>query len=424
MLEFKRSNSTNILYLSLMLSPNKLKNDFPIFDYLPKLVYLDSTATSLKPQSVINKLREYYETYSANIYRGIYHLSERATEEYEKTREVIAEFIHAKSSEEVIFTRNTSESLNLLRYTLGEKIIERGDEIATTIMEHHSNFVPWQQLLIKKGGRFSVIKLDKNGELDVINLEKYISKKTKILCLTYVSNVLGVANKIKQIIINAKKINPSIITIVDAAQAIPHRKVDVQDLECDFLAFSSHKMLGPTGVGVLWGRKELLDAIPPFLYGGEMISEVHVRDTKFKGAPHKFEAGTPAIAEVIALKEAVFYLEQVGLKEIENHERKLAAYAIKRLGQEFKKLHVIGPKSAENRGGIVSFHFDKYHPHDVAQILSEKNICVRAGNHCAMPLHEELNLTATVRASFYLYNTLSDVDSLIDGLHKVRRILK
>ena len=407
-----------------MLNPDAIKKDFPIFQNIPGLVYLDSTATSLKPKSVIKKLREYYETYSANIYRGIYHLSERATEEYEKTREIIAEFIHAKSSDEIIFTRNTSESLNLLSYSLGEQIIKKGDEIATTIMEHHSNFVPWQQLLIKKGGKLSVIKLDTEGELDVENLEKYISKKTKILCLTYVSNVLGMANDIKQIIKNVKKINPSIITIVDAAQAVPHRKVDVQDLGCDFLAFSSHKMLGPTGVGVLWGRKELLDAMPPFLYGGEMISEVHVRNTKFKDAPHKFEAGTPPIAEVIALKEAVFYLKKVGLKEIENHERKLVAYAIKRLGQEFKNLHVIGPKNAENKGGILSFHFDRYHPHDVAQILSEKNICVRAGNHCAMPLHEELNLLATVRSSFYLYNTVSDVDALIAGLHDVCRILK
>ncbi|MBI4973828.1 SufS family cysteine desulfurase [Candidatus Roizmanbacteria bacterium] len=407
-----------------MLNPDTIKKDFPIFKNIPELIYLDSTATSLKPKIVIDKLREYYETYSANIYRGIYHLSERATEEYEKTREIIVSFIHAKSSEEVIFTRNTSESLNLLCYSLGEEIIKKGDEIATTIMEHHSNFVPWQQLLIKKGGKLAVIKLDKDGGLDVLHLEKYISKKTKILCLTYVSNVLGVANEIKKIIQNAKKINPSIITIVDAAQAVPHRKVDVQDLGCDFLAFSSHKMLGPTGVGVLWGRKTLLDAMPPFLYGGEMISEVHVRNTKFKETPHKFEAGTPAIAEVIALKEAVRYLEKVGLKEIENHEQKLASYAIKRLGDEFKNLHVIGPKNAENKGGIVSFYFKKYHPHDVAQILSEKNICVRAGNHCAMPLHEELNLTATVRASFYLYNTQSDVDALIDGLHDVSRILK
>src|SRR3989338_4471898 len=250
-----------------MLNPDEIKKDFPIFTNIPELIYLDSTATSLKPKIVLDKLREYYETYSANIYRGIYHLSERATEEYEKTREIVASFIHAKSSDEVIFTRNTSESLNLLCYSLGEKIIHRGDEIATTIMEHHSNFVPWQQLLIKKGGKLSVIKLNKEGELDVKNLEKYISKKTKILCLAYVSNVLGVANEIKKIIQNAKKINPSIITIVDAAQAVPHRKVNIQDLGCDFLAFSSHKMLGPTGVGVLWGRKELLDAMPPFLYG-------------------------------------------------------------------------------------------------------------------------------------------------------------
>ena len=407
-----------------MLNPDEIKKDFPIFTNIPELIYLDSTATSLKPKSVIDKLREYYETYSANIYRGIYQLSERATEEYEKTREIVASFIHAKKSDEIIFTRNTSESLNLLCYTLGEQIIKKGDEIATTIMEHHSNFVPWQQLLIKKGGKLSVIGIDKNNRLDTLNLDKYISSKTKILCLTYVSNVLGVANDIKKIIQHTKKINPSILTIVDAAQAVPHRKVDVQDLDCDFLAFSSHKMLGPTGVGVLWGRKALLDAMPPFLYGGEMISEVHIKHSQFKESPHKFEAGTPAIAEVIALKEAVFYLEKVGLKNIENHERKLAAYAVHKLEKEFKNVQIIGPKDIEKRAGIVSFHFDKYHPHDVAQILSEKNICVRAGNHCAMPLHEELGINATVRASFYLYNTAHDVDELISGLHEVGHILK
>jgi cysteine desulfurase/selenocysteine lyase len=407
-----------------MLNPNQLKKDFPLFRHLPGLIYLDSTATSLKPQSVIDKLREYYDMYSANIYRGIYQLSERATEEYEETREIVASFIHANSPDEIIFTRNTSESLNLLAYTLGEQIINRGDGLTTTIMEHHSNFVPWQQLAHKKGGRLSVIGLNESGDLDAKNLDAYISSRTKILCLTSVSNVLGVANDLKQIIKDAKKINPSLITIVDAAQAVPHRKVDVQDLDCDFLAFSGHKMLGPTGVGVLWGRKELLDEMPPFLYGGEMISEVHVLDTKFKDAPHKFEAGTPAIAEVIALKEAAIYLEKVGLRHIESHERKLASHAIGRLKQEFKNLHIVGPEKSENKGGIVSFYFDIYHPHDVAHILSEKNICVRAGNHCAMPLHEELHLMSTVRASFYLYNTLSDVDALIMGLHEVCRILK
>jgi len=407
-----------------MFDPYVIKKDFPLLQSQKDLVYLDSTATSLKPYSVIRSLRAYYEEYSANIYRGIYKMSEIATVEYEKTRGVIAQLIHAKSSDEIIFTRNTTESLNLIMYALGERIIGKGDEIVTTIMEHHSNFVPWQQLAIKKKAKFKIINLDKHGNLDVKGdlLEKYITKKTKILTLTYISNVLGVVNDVKSIIAKAKRINPHIITIIDGAQAVPHREVNVLDLGVDFFAFSGHKMLGPTGVGVLWGKKEFLQTMNPFLYGGEMINEVYTDKTIFKESPFKYEAGTPAIAEVIALKEAAYYLKKIGLTHIEEHESKLATLAVKRLKEEFKDIFIVG-SGIKKRAGIVSFHFEKYHPHDIAQILSERNVCVRAGNHCAMPLHQYFNIGATVRASFYLYNTQEDVEKLIDGVARLLKIL-
>lgn len=407
-----------------MFDPIKIKQDFPIFQNQPDLVYLDSTATSLKPFSVISALHQYYEEYSANIYRGIYAISEKATEEYEKTRTVIAEFINA-GEDEIIFTRNTTESLNLICHTLGESFIHTGDEIITTIMEHHSNFVPWQQLIQRKKGKLVVINIDKNGLLDVKNgrLEHYVTKKTKILTLTHISNVLGAVNDVKGIIREAKRINPAIITIVDGAQAVPHRSVDVKDLKCDFYAFSGHKMLGPTGVGVLWGRKELLDQMPPFLYGGEMISEVTAARTIFKDAPYKYEAGTPAIAEVIALKESIHYLNRIGLANMEKHEKMLTQYALQKLTHGFNNIEILGPKD-DGRSGIISFNVPGIHPHDIAQVLSEKNICVRAGSHCAMPLHQYLKQDATVRASFYLYNTREDVEKFISALHFALEIFK
>lgn len=420
-----------------------LKSDFPIFKNNPFLVYLDSTATSLKPQIVIDKLVEYYRQYSANIFRGVYKISEKATEEYEKTREVIGSFIGAKK-EEIIFTRNTTESINLIAYSLGRKIIEKDDEIITTIMEHHANFVPWQVLSGETGGVFKVIDISNDGYLDIdFNkfkmqnakmkmtmqnekiLEKIITKKTKILALTYVSNVLGTINPIKEIIKTAKRINQKIIIVVDCAQAIPHMKINVKEIGADFIAFSSHKMLGPTGVGILWGKEALLEEMFPFLYGGEMISEVYLEKTIFKKPPYKFEAGTPSIGEVIALKEAVFYLEKIGMEKIREHEKKLTKLAIKRLKEEFgEKIQIFGPQNIEDRGGIVSFVFDRYHPHDVASILDSENIAVRAGHHCAMPLHQRLGVEATVRASFYIYNNENDIEKLIAGLKKVKKILR
>lgn len=406
-----------------MIDVKTIKKDFPIFDSNPGLVYLDSTATSLKPKAVINKINEYYSKYSANIFRGVYRISEKATEEYEETREIVAKFIGAKSPREVVFTRNTTESINLVAYSLGRQIIREGDEILTTVMEHHSNFVPWQVLTAETGAVLKILEIDKDGYL-VGDFDRIITKKTKILALTYVSNVLSTINPVKEIIAKAKKINPEIITVVDAAQATPHMEINVIDLGCDFLVFSSHKMLGPTGVGVLWGKYDLLDRMFPFIYGGEMISEVFLDRTEFKKPPHKFEAGTPAIAEVIALKEAVNYLEGIGLENIRNHEEDVIKYAINKLGKTFgDRITIIGPKDSKNRGGIVAFTYKGYHAHDVASLLDEENIAVRAGHHCAMPLHERLSITASLRASFYIYNSKEDVDRLVSGLERVQKIL-
>ena len=407
-----------------------IKKNFPIFQKQPDLVYLDSTATSLKPKIVINKIKEYYEEYSANVFRGIYPVSEKATIEFEETREIVSKFINANKSEEIVFTRNATESLNLLAYSLGRKIVEPGDEIVTTIMEHHSNFVPWQVLAGEVGAIFKVIDIDEEGYLEfrIQNselLKQIITKKTKILALTYVSNMLGTINPIKEIISEFKRINPKIIVIVDAAQAVPHLKIDVHDLGADFIVFSSHKMLGPTAVGILWGKERLLKEMYPFMYGGDMIDEVYIDRTTYKNPPHKFEAGTPAIGEIIALKEAVKFLDKIGMDNIQIHEKKITDFAINRLTNTFgQSIKIYGPKNIEDRGGIVSFTFDKFHPHDIAQILADDGICVRAGHHCAMPLHTRLNVPATVRASFYLYNDERDVNKLIEGLKKVKEILK
>jgi len=417
-----------------MIDIKTIKKQFPIFQSQPDLVYLDSTATSLKPKKMIDKLKEYYEEYSANVFRGIYPMSEKATVEFEETRQIVSKFINANKSEEIIFTRNTTESLNLLAYSLGRKIIESNDEIVTTIMEHHSNFVPWQVLAGETGATFKVVDINEEGYLDLglnnikyqrSNIKKIITKKTKILTLAYVSNVLGTINPVKKIISMARKINPKIIVIVDAAQAVPHLKIfDVQDLDADFVAFSSHKMLGPTGVGVLWGKEEYLKEMYPFMYGGEMINEVFIDRTTFKDPPHKFEAGTPAIGEVIAYKEAIKFLNNIGLENIRDHEKKLTNFAINQLINTFgKSIRIFGPKNIENRGGIISFSFDKFHPHDIAQILADQGICVRAGHHCAMPLHQRLKVLATVRASFYIYNDEKDVERLVEGLKKVQAIL-
>ncbi|MFH0773301.1 MAG: cysteine desulfurase [bacterium] len=402
-----------------MKNVEKIKKDFPIFKMQPDLVYLDSTATSFKPQSVIDSLVEYYSQYSANIFRGIYDISEKATAAYEETRTIIKDFIGANSEMEIVFTRNTTESINLFVNGIKDSLIP-SDEIVTTIAEHHSNFVPWQQLAKKRGLKFIVMR---NVKIGVEDIRTHITQKTKILAITHASNVLGTVNPVKDIIREAKKINPHIIVLVDGAQVVPHMKVNMHDLGCDAFTFSGHKMLGPTGVGVLWVKKELLKTFAPYQYGGEMIRKVTVEETEFADIPHRFEAGTPHIAGVIALKEAVRYLEKIGLNNIHQHEVELAQLCYNKLKDEFgEKISIIGPQVRES--GIVAFVLKGVHAHDVAQLLNEDNIAVRAGHHCAMPLHIHLGIEASIRASFYLYNTKKDIQKLIMSLHKAFRVFK
>lgn len=397
-----------------------IKNQFPIFSSQPHLIYLDSTATALKPFRVIDKINEYYKEYSANIFRGVYDISERATLEYEETRNVVAKFINAADESEVIFTSGTTESINMFAQGV-EHMILPGDEVVVTVAEHHSNFVPWQQLTQKLHARFTVITDDLS--LTKNNITSHINKNTKVLAITHVSNVLGTVNPIKAIVTEARKINPNIIILVDAAQSAPHIRIDVQDLGCDGLAFSSHKLCGPTGVGVLWVKKTLLEQLTPYQYGGEMIRSVSIVKTEFASIPHRFEAGTPHIAGVIAFKEAISFLNEVGLDAIADHEQKLAQYCYDELKREFgDTITLVGP--SRRQSGIVAFEMHDVHAHDTAQILNEHNIAVRAGHHCAMPLHTHLGLQATVRASFYLYNTKTDIEKLLVALTKVQEIFQ
>lgn len=408
-----------------MLNFSKIKSDFPIFKRHINdrpIVYLDSTASSLKPQKVIDAINAYYTKYSVNIFRGVYTLSEEATSAYENARESVAKFIGANSNE-VIFVRNATEAINLMASTWGESQIKKGTNVVTTVMEHHANIVPWQVLTKKSGAEFRILDIDETGILKLEDLDKLIDKKTILLAITYVSNVLGTVNPVKEIIKKAKSINPHIKVLVDAAAAVPHMKVDVKDLNCDFLAFSGHKMLGPTGVGILWGRPEILEEMPPYQYGGDMIKEVSLYSSTYKNPPHKFEAGTPHIAGGIGLGEAVEYLTNIGMENIRMHEIEITSYALSQLNKQ-KDLKIYGPKKAPDKGGVISFSIDGIHPHDLAQILNEDNICVRSGHHCAMPVHKKLGLIATTRASFYLYNDKKDVDALVTGIEKAKNIFK
>jgi cysteine desulfurase/selenocysteine lyase len=387
-----------------MMDASFLRRDFPQLRRSIRgkpIVYLDSTATSLKPTGVINKENDYYTRYTANIFRGIYTTSEEATKEYEDVRVKVAQFIHASKPEEIIFTRNTTESINLVAYSL-----IHGDDVVASIMEHHSNFVPWQRL----------------GHLIVwdykTDLEKIITGKTKLFAITAVSNVLGTIVPIKKIVRTVKRLNPKCLVLVDAAQAVPHMAVDVLDWGADFIAFSSHKMLGPTGVGVLWGKYELLSTMKPFMYGGEMIEEVHCDKTIFKAPPHRFEAGTPHIAGVIGLGAAVDYLTKLGMSAVRAHEKEITSYALKTLSS-IKEITIVGATDPKERSGVISFTVKGVHPHDVAQVLDQDNVCIRVGFHCAQPLHEYLRTGPTCRASFYVYTTKEDIDVLTTGLQKV-----
>lgn len=408
-----------------MIDASSIRKDFPQLQRKIKgkpIVYLDSSATSLKPQSVIDAVTGYYTDYTANVFRGIYTTSEQATAAYELARAKIAGFIRAPSSDEVIFTRNATESLNLLAAGIG-KTIQKKDEVVVSIMEHHSNFVPWQQRLTKKGGVFKVWNINTEGQLNFEDLDMLITRRTKVLTITASSNVLGTIPPIKKIVPIVKRLNPGCLVFVDAAQAVPHMAVNVIDWGADAIAFSGHKMLGPTGIGVLWARMSLLAALPPYQYGGDMIEEVHRDKTIFKNPPHKFEAGTPHIAGAIGLGAAVDYLQALGLGAVRKHEIDITDYALKALSC-IKGVTVHGPRDARDRGGVVAFCLEGVHPHDIAQVLDESGVCIRVGFHCAQPLHEFLKIGPTARASFYVYTTKEDIDAFIEGLEKVKQVFK
>jgi cysteine desulfurase / selenocysteine lyase len=393
-----------------MIDEQKIRKDFPILTTSVSgkpLVYLDSTATSLKPQSVIDKINDYYTKY-------------KATAEYEGARQKVATFIGSTNPDEVVFTRNTSESINLVAYSWAQEIVKPEDHVVVSIMEHHSNFVPWQQMSTKHGWHMDIWKNDEQGLLNLSDLDTLITRRTKLLAITAVSNVLGTINPVKEIVARVKKLNPHCLVLVDAAQAVPHMPVDVSSWGADFVAFSSHKMLGPTGVGVLWGKIELLEKMSPFLYGGEMITEVQEKVSHFKKSPHKFEAGTPHIAGVIGLGAAVDYLSATGMSEVRKHEEVIVSYAMSELGR-IAGLTIYGPTDVSKRAGVIAFRMKEAHAHDIAQILDEDNVCIRSGNHCAMPLHTSLGVVGSARASFYIYTTREDIDALVLGLEKVKK---
>jgi len=393
-----------------------MRSDFPSLDDR-SLVYLDSAATTLKPRAVIDAVTDYYSKYPANVFRGLYPLSIKASEAYERARETVASFINASSPEEIVFTSGATGSINLVAYAWGRVNVKKGDHIATTIMEHHSNFIPWQ-----------MVAKETEAELKVLDLNDLANRKTKLVAITHVSNVLGTINPIKQIVANIKLANPHCLVLVDGAQAVPHMNVDVQDLGCDFYAFSGHKMLGPTGIGVLWARKEVLDGMGPFQTGGGMIESVSIGGSTYAPVPQKFEAGTPHIAGAIGLGAAIEYLRQTGMDHVEHYEHELAAYTLGRL-QELKGVTINGPAGTEGRSAVISFnlHTDSgifIHPHDVGEVLGRENICVRVGHHCAMPLHTALGIPASVRVSLYLYNTKADIDKLIGSLTKTIKLFR
>ncbi|MGH2592763.1 MAG: cysteine desulfurase [Anaerolineae bacterium] len=397
-----------------------VRADFPILDrevHGKPLAFLDSAASSQKPSLVIDAMSDYYRTTHANVHRGVYALSEEATARYEGARKKVARFIGAKSSREIIFTRNTTESINLVAQAWGRANLKRGDEILLTELEHHSNIVPWQLIAKETGAKVRYIPVDGQGVLQLDALDALLSERTRIVSFTQMSNMLGTITPAAEIVRRAKAAGA--VALIDGAQAVPHLPLNVQELGCDFLAFSGHKMCGPTGIGVLYGRRELLEAMPPFLGGGDMIRRVTFEDAEWNELPWKFEAGTPAIAEVIGLGAAVDYLSGLGMEAVRAHEREIIAYALDRLA-EVPTLTMYGPTDPDIRGGVATFNLGDIHPHDVAAGLDAEGIAIRAGHHCAMPLHQKFGLTATSRASFYVYSLLEEVDRLVDALYKVK----
>jgi len=396
-----------------------IRKDFPIFEtsaHGKPLVYLDSAATSQKPRSVIDRIARFYETENANVHRGVYELSELATAAYEGARELSARFIGARSSRSIVFTRGTTESINLVRFSWGRANISEGDEILVTEMEHHSNLIPWQLLSQETGAILKHLPIDDDGKLRLDLLDELITDKTKLVCVTLMSNVLGTINPVRQIADAAHAAGARIV--VDAAQAAPHLSFDVNELDADFVALSAHKMCGPTGVGILYGREDLLEEMPPFLGGGEMIREVWADRATYNEIPYKFEAGTMNIAQAVGMGAAIEYLESLGMDDVRAHELELAGYAMGKLEEIGAKVY--GPREPNARGGVVSFNLDEVHPHDMATILDQEGVCIRAGHHCAQPLMRRLGVPATARASFYVYNTQDEVDALIGALDKAK----
>jgi len=394
----------------------EIRKHFPILEQEINgypLVYLDSAATSQKPQQVIDAINNYYKLDNSNVHRGVHTLGNRATEGYEGARDKVRNFINAKSREEIIFTRGTTTALNIVAQSYGQANVGEGDEIVITHMEHHSNIIPWQQLAKRNGAVLKYVDLETDGTLSLDKVREAVTDRTKIVSIMHVSNVLGTMNPIKEITEIAH--DNGAIMVVDGAQAAPHLKVDVQQLNCDFYAFSAHKMAGPTGIGVLYGKKSLLNEMEPVEFGGEMIDFVGLQESTWKELPWKFEGGTPIIAGAIGLGAAIDYLEEIGLDNIERHEHEITAYAMKRMS-EVEGLTIYGPLDPEKRAGLVTFNLNDVHPHDLATVLDMNGIAVRAGHHCAQPLMKWLDVSATARASFYIYNTLEDVDRLVDGL--------
>ena len=404
-----------------MFDAHKIREDFPVLSrkvYGQPLVYLDNAATSQKPRAVIQTLVDYYEGYNSNVHRGVHALSMEATDRYEEAREKVARFIGSEAPECIIWTRNTTEGINLVANTWAQDNIKAGDEIVVTTMEHHSNLVPWQRVAREKGAVLRFLPLAEDQSLNLDDVDSIINQRTRLLSVAHVSNSLGTINPVKELVAKARAVGAAVL--IDGAQSVPHMPVDVGDLDCDFLAFSGHKMLGPTGIGVLYVKRDVLEQMEPFLTGGEMVLEVSYEDATWNDLPMRFEAGTPNIADAIALGAAVDYLDALGMDNVRAHEVELTQYALHRF-QELEEVDVFGPAEPEKRGGIVSFHSGEVHPHDLGTVLDRQGIAIRTGHHCTMPLMRALGVAATARASFYLYNTDEEVDLLVDGLKHALR---
>jgi cysteine desulfurase/selenocysteine lyase len=408
----------------MVLDVQAIRKDFPILQREINghpLIYLDSNATAQKPAIVIETLGRFYRTTNANVHRGIHQLSEEATALYEGARDKIVAFINARSRKEIIFTRGTTEAINLVAYSWGRANIRRGDLILLSEMEHHSNLVPWQLLAQEKEARLEFLAVNEQGLLDLSTLDDYLAQGPKLVALVHASNVLGTINPVAEI--TAKAHRAGAVVLLDGAQSVPHLPIDVQQIGCDFLAFSGHKMCGPTGVGALYGRRELLENMPPFLGGGDMIKKVHLRESQWAELPNKFEAGTMAIAQVIGLGAAVDYLNGLGMGQVRAHEKELTTYALQRL-QDVEGIRIYGPRDVEIRDGAIPFTLGTVHPHDIASLLDQEGIAIRAGHHCAMPLHDRLGVAATARASLYIYNTREEIDHLANALDRVRAVFE